>query len=44
VVVPVTWTYGAAFYVYEDGVLSWLGIPGVVRKERMTPWISDSDG
>ena len=28
VVVPVTWTYGAAFYVYEDGALSWLGIPG----------------
>ncbi|CAK9098901.1 Mycolic acid-containing lipids exporter MmpL11 [Durusdinium trenchii] len=29
VVVPVTWTYGAAFYVYEDGALSWLGIPGL---------------
>jgi len=29
VVVPVTWTYGAAFYVYEDGVLSWFGIPGL---------------
>lgn len=29
VVVPVTWTYGAAFYVYEDGVLSWLGIDGL---------------
>ena len=28
VVVPVTWTYGAAFYVYEDGALSWLGIQG----------------
>ena len=22
------WTYGAAFYVYEDGALSWLGIQG----------------
>jgi len=29
VVVPVTWTYGAAFYVYEDGVLSFLGVPGL---------------
>ena len=32
-----TWTYGAAFYVYEDGALSWLGIPGAKRHD-MT-WI-----
>merc|ERR1711920_223729 len=24
-----TWTYGAALYVYEDGVISWLGFPGL---------------
>ncbi|CAK0906984.1 unnamed protein product [Prorocentrum cordatum] len=29
VVVPITWTYGAALYVYEDGVISWLGFPGL---------------
>lgn len=29
VVVPITWTYGAALYVYEDGVLSWLEFPGL---------------
>ena len=28
VIVPVTWTYGAAFLVYEDGVLAFLGLPG----------------
>jgi len=26
VVVPLTWTYGAALYVYEDGVLAWTGL------------------
>ena len=41
-VVPVTWTYGAAFYVYEDGALSWLGIPGepnrfAAAKDPRTP-------
>ncbi|CAK9091899.1 Mycolic acid-containing lipids exporter MmpL11 [Durusdinium trenchii] len=36
VVVPVTWTYGAAFYVYEDGALSWLGIPG--EPNRFADW------
>jgi len=29
VVVPITWTYGAAFAVYEDGALASLGIPGL---------------
>jgi len=29
VVVPITWTYGAALYVYEDGILSWTGFPGL---------------
>merc|ERR1711972_1243123 len=29
VVVPITWTYGAALYVYEDGVLAGLGFPGL---------------
>ncbi|CAE7671957.1 mmpL11 [Symbiodinium pilosum] len=29
VIVPVTWTYGAAFLVYEDGVLAFLGLPGL---------------
>jgi uncharacterized membrane protein YdfJ with MMPL/SSD domain len=27
VVIPITWTYGAALYVYEDGVLAWLDMP-----------------
>ncbi|CAK0906582.1 unnamed protein product [Prorocentrum cordatum] len=27
VVIPITWTYGAALYVYEDGALAWLGMP-----------------
>jgi uncharacterized membrane protein YdfJ with MMPL/SSD domain len=27
VAVPITWTYGAALYVYEDGALESLGIP-----------------
>mmetsp|Transcript_98003 Transcript_98003/g.204430 ORF Transcript_98003/g.204430 Transcript_98003/m.204430 type:complete len:931 (-) Transcript_98003:198-2990(-) len=31
VVVPITWTYGAGLYVYEDGVLDWIGIAGVHR-------------
>lgn len=31
VVVPITWTYGAALYVYEDGVLEFTGFPGVMR-------------
>jgi len=26
VIVPLTWTYGAAVYVFEDGVLAWSGI------------------
>lgn len=29
VVIPITWTYGAALYVYEDGALAWLGLPAV---------------
>eukprot|EP00931_Biecheleriopsis_adriatica_P121421 TRINITY_DN96506_c0_g1_i1.p1 TRINITY_DN96506_c0_g1~~TRINITY_DN96506_c0_g1_i1.p1 ORF type:complete len:915 (-),score=162.03 TRINITY_DN96506_c0_g1_i1:13-2502(-) len=29
VIVPITWTYGAAFFVYEDGVLESLGFPGL---------------
>lgn len=29
VVVPITWTYGAGLYVYEDGWLAWTGIPGL---------------
>lgn len=29
VVVPITWTYGAALYVYEDGILAFTGIPGI---------------
>lgn len=29
VVVPLTWTYGAALYVYEDGVLAWIGFDGL---------------
>lgn len=33
VVVPITWTYGAALYVYEDGVLSWTGFPGLMPLE-----------
>jgi hypothetical protein len=27
----ITWTYGAALYVYEDGYLDWTGFPGVMR-------------
>jgi len=30
VIVPITWTYGAAFFVYEDGALQSLGIPGLL--------------
>jgi len=30
VVVPITWTYGAALYVYEDGILSFTGFPGLM--------------
>eukprot|EP00913_Durusdinium_trenchii_P027283 g25597.t1 len=29
VILPITWTYGAALYVYEDGALEWLGFPGL---------------
>eukprot|EP00913_Durusdinium_trenchii_P018079 g16988.t1 len=45
VVVPVTWTYGAAFYVYEDGALSWLGIPGLAptKNDGLEPWMRRSD-
>jgi len=31
VVVPITWTYGAGLYVYEDGYLDFLGFPGLSR-------------
>jgi predicted RND superfamily exporter protein len=27
VAVPITWTYGAALFVFQDGYLDWLGIP-----------------
>mmetsp|Transcript_110564 Transcript_110564/g.219851 ORF Transcript_110564/g.219851 Transcript_110564/m.219851 type:complete len:957 (+) Transcript_110564:121-2991(+) len=30
VVVPITWTYGAALYVYEDGKLDFLQYPGLL--------------
>eukprot|EP00929_Paragymnodinium_shiwhaense_P014864 TRINITY_DN122824_c0_g1_i1.p1 TRINITY_DN122824_c0_g1~~TRINITY_DN122824_c0_g1_i1.p1 ORF type:complete len:890 (+),score=146.37 TRINITY_DN122824_c0_g1_i1:119-2788(+) len=30
VLLPITWAYGAALYVYEDGVLNWLGMPGLM--------------
>jgi len=26
---PITWAYGAALYVYEDGALEWIGFPGL---------------
>lgn len=29
VIVPITWTYGAGLYVYEDGWLDWLNYPGL---------------
>lgn len=29
VIIPISWTYGAALMVYEDGALAWLGIPGL---------------
>jgi len=29
VVVPITWTYGAGLYVYEDGYLDWVNYPGI---------------
>uniref|UniRef100_A0A7S2NK97 Membrane transport protein MMPL domain-containing protein n=1 Tax=Zooxanthella nutricula TaxID=1333877 RepID=A0A7S2NK97_9DINO len=29
VVVPITWTYGAGLYVYEDGCLNFLNFPGL---------------
>lgn len=29
VILPITWAYGAALYVYEDGVLEWIGFPGL---------------
>lgn len=28
-ILPITWTYGAALYLYEDGVLAWTGIPAL---------------
>mmetsp|Transcript_77766 Transcript_77766/g.202186 ORF Transcript_77766/g.202186 Transcript_77766/m.202186 type:complete len:439 (-) Transcript_77766:27-1343(-) len=31
VIVPLTWTIGAALYVYEDGVLEFLHFPGLSR-------------
>jgi len=30
VILPITWTYGAAFYVYEDGALQWTHCEGLV--------------
>jgi uncharacterized membrane protein YdfJ with MMPL/SSD domain len=27
----ITWSYGAALYVYEDGALEWTGFPGLSR-------------
>jgi len=30
VVVPITWTYGAALYVYQDKYLDWLGFQGLM--------------
>ncbi|CAE7591702.1 FKS1 [Symbiodinium natans] len=29
VILPITWAYGAALYVYEDGFLEFTGIPGL---------------
>jgi hypothetical protein len=29
IMMQITWTYGAALYVYEDGVLAWTGYPGL---------------
>lgn len=29
VIVPITWTYGAGLYVYEDGALAWLNFQGL---------------
>ena len=29
VILPITWAYGAALYVYEDGFLEWTGFTGV---------------
>eukprot|EP00933_Yihiella_yeosuensis_P068780 TRINITY_DN7476_c0_g1_i3.p1 TRINITY_DN7476_c0_g1~~TRINITY_DN7476_c0_g1_i3.p1 ORF type:complete len:609 (-),score=117.32 TRINITY_DN7476_c0_g1_i3:313-1929(-) len=29
VILPISWTYGAALYIYEDGVLEWTGVPGL---------------
>jgi len=29
VILPITWAYGAALYVYEDGVLEFTGFPGL---------------
>mmetsp|Transcript_9776 Transcript_9776/g.28371 ORF Transcript_9776/g.28371 Transcript_9776/m.28371 type:complete len:897 (-) Transcript_9776:226-2916(-) len=29
VIVPITWTYGAGLFVYEDGWLNFLGYPGL---------------
>mmetsp|Transcript_45380 Transcript_45380/g.119903 ORF Transcript_45380/g.119903 Transcript_45380/m.119903 type:complete len:941 (+) Transcript_45380:165-2987(+) len=34
VIVPITWTYGAALYVFEDGALSWLGYEGLAPAGR----------
>merc|ERR1711957_135134 len=30
VVIPITWTYGMALYVYEDGLLTFTGYPGIM--------------
>jgi len=29
VIMPITWAYGAALFVYEDGALEWIGFPGL---------------
>lgn len=29
VILPITWAYGAALYVFEDGALAWTGLPGI---------------
>merc|ERR1712007_125024 len=38
VVIPITWTYGAALYVYDDGVLNWTGIPCFMALGYGTDW------
>lgn len=29
VILPISWAYGAALFVYEDGCLEWTGISGL---------------